>query len=261
MGKTYVVGDVHGCLDAFDTMLELVKFNRKKDRLWLVGDIVNRGPDSLGMLRRAIKLERKMGDRFQMVLGNHEIHLLKVDLGLTELRAKDTLDDILEADDRGQLLAWLRQRPLVHFEDGYLVTHAGLLPHWSLGEAIATARKLEKRLRKGKGRKLLRPRSSSRALDTFTKVRMLDKRARTSPFNGEPEAAPKGLEPWFKQWVSLRSKEEQRLTVCFGHWAALGQRTGGKGSRRWISLDGGCTYGRTLCAIQLPGGSLFEVTA
>ncbi len=259
MSETFVVGDVHGCLDQFEALLKECQFRPKRDRLWLVGDIVNRGPASLAMLRRAVKLEQELGSRFAMVLGNHEIHLLKVALGLARQRRKDTLDAILEADDRKDLLRWLRHRPLAHSEGEFLMVHAGLLPHWSASDASSLARRLEVRLRKGEGKGLLRRRHATRSLGVLTRIRMLDQQGKRSSFNGSPAEAPKALEPWFKQWVKGRSKTEARCTVLFGHWAALGQREGGKGRRRWISLDSGCVYGRQLSALRLSDRRIVSV--
>ena len=261
MKKTFVIGDVHGCLDTFDRLLKRIKFDKKQHGLWLVGDILNRGPDSLGMLRRAIKLEKKLGERFRMVLGNHELHLLGVAAGARRLRGGDTLDEILNAPDRGELLAWLRNRHFAYAKNGYLLVHAGLLPHWSQKDALIAARKLEKRLRKGRHRKPFNPRRGSRSQQALTRVRMLDRRTRICNYTGTPEDAPKRLEPWYKSWVRQRNKNETPVTVVFGHWAALGQRQGGKGTRHWISLDSGCVHGRELTALRLTDGKLYREPA
>lgn len=254
MSKTFVVGDVHGCLHAFERLLERIEFNPKRHGLWLVGDIVNRGPDSLAMLRRAIKLERKMGERFRMVLGNHEMHLLGVAAGYRRLRAGDTLNEILDAADSNDLLAWLRKRPFAYWESGYLLVHAGLLPQWSRKRTKSIAQRLERQLRKRKGRQLLDPHKAHPMVDVFTRLRMLDRKTRSSGYSGSPENAPAGLEPWYESWVRRQRKAEKPTTVLFGHWAALGQRHGGHGTRKWISLDSGCVYGRSLSAVRLPKG-------
>ncbi len=255
MRKTFVVGDIHGCLGTFERLLEEARFDVDRHRLWLVGDIVNRGPDSLGMLRRARQLHEEMGSRFRMVLGNHDLHLLAVADRASRQRPKDTFTEILTAPDRGGLLGWLRRRKLAHLQNGYLLVHAGILPTWTLDEIMVAARQLEKRLRKGN--KSLSQRGASRSMAALTRIRMLDSRSRMSTYSGTPEEAPRTLKPWFKLWQRRHIPGEAPLTILFGHWAALGQRSGGKGPRHWISLDSGCVYGRDLSALRLPDGKLF----
>lgn len=254
MIRTFVIGDIHGCRKTFDRLLERCEFDPKSDRLWLVGDLVNRGPDSLRMLRRARKLHRKMGSRFRMVLGNHDIHLLARADGIRRPRAKDTLDELLAAPDAPELLAWLRRRKLAHFEDGYLMVHAGLLPEWDLKTSLKAASKLRKRL--GSGKKL--PNREPRSLRILTRIRMVDPRRGLSTFSGPPEEAPSKLVSWFDAWSRAAAKTDDPITVLFGHWAALGQRSGGKKRRRWISLDSGCVYGRHLTALRLPDQKIIQ---
>lgn len=248
MKRTFVIGDVHGCRKTFDRLLKRCEFDTRTDRLWLVGDLVNRGPDSLAMLRRAYKLHRRMGSRFRMVLGNHDIHLLARADGIRGPRAKDTLDETLAAPDAPELLSWLRRRKVTHFEDGYLLVHAGLLPEWDLKTSLKAGAKLRKRL--GSGKKL--PNREPRSLRILTRIRMVDPRRGLSTFSGPPEEAPKKLVSWFDAWEQGAARTDEPITVLFGHWAALGQRTGGKKRRRWISLDSGCVYGRHLTALRLP---------
>ena len=147
---TYVIGDVQGCHDALQRLLEHCGF-RKKDRVWFTGDLVNRGPQSAEVLRLAIKL----GDRCQAVLGNHDLHLLARAEGVAPSRSSDTLDDVLEAPDRDELLDWLRARPFVLDEDPWLVVHAGILPAWDLDELLGRATHASKVLRSKKGTKML----------------------------------------------------------------------------------------------------------
>jgi bis(5'-nucleosyl)-tetraphosphatase (symmetrical) len=139
---TYAIGDIQGCYDSLMELLGSIGFDPVHDRLWLVGDLVNRGAQSLAVLRYAAGL----GSRAVTVLGNHDIHLLMVASGMTRKRGGDTFDDVLEAPDRDELLGWLRRQPLLHAEGGHAMVHAGILPQWTLGEALALARETEARL-------------------------------------------------------------------------------------------------------------------
>jgi bis(5'-nucleosyl)-tetraphosphatase (symmetrical) len=133
---TYAIGDIQGCFEALERMLALVEFDPTADKLWFVGDIVNRGPDSLA----SIRFIKDLGERAVTVLGNHDLHLLTVAAGYAKLHRGDTLQEILDAPDREDLLQWLRSRKLVHAEDGWTMVHAGLLPQWSIERALEQAR-------------------------------------------------------------------------------------------------------------------------
>jgi bis(5'-nucleosyl)-tetraphosphatase (symmetrical) len=148
---TYAIGDVHGCFETLRRLLRRVVYDPARDRLWFVGDLVNRGPDSLGVLRWAAA----QGDRIVAVLGNHDLHLLARAEGISAARKRDTLEEILEAPDRDDLLSWLRSRPLLHREGEILLVHAGLFPEWTPAEAERLARDVEARLRGEKAPKLL----------------------------------------------------------------------------------------------------------
>ena len=139
---TYAIGDIQGCYDSLMELLGSIGFDAANDRLWLVGDLVNRGTQSLAVLRFVSGL----GPRAVTVLGNHDIHLLMVASGMTRKRGGDTFDDVLDAPDRHELLGWLRRQPLLHAERGHVMVHAGLLPQWTLPEAVALARETEARL-------------------------------------------------------------------------------------------------------------------
>ncbi|PYV81665.1 MAG: symmetrical bis(5'-nucleosyl)-tetraphosphatase, partial [Acidobacteria bacterium] len=130
---TYVIGDIHGCFQTFQNLLARIQFTPRQDRLWLVGDLVNRGPRSLEVLRWVRERERQV----IVVLGNHDLHLLACAFGVAPPRERDTLGPVLQAEDREDLLEWLRHRPLAHHEGGHLLVHAGLLPQWGLEEALA----------------------------------------------------------------------------------------------------------------------------
>jgi bis(5'-nucleosyl)-tetraphosphatase (symmetrical) len=137
----YAVGDVQGCYTELCTVLEQVQFEPSRDQLWLVGDVVNRGPDSL----RVLRFIRSLGTAARMVLGNHDLHLLAAAEGLERLRAVDTLQQVLEAPDGAELIDWLRRQPLLHHDPmlGYCMVHAGIPPHWDLAEAVVLAREAE----------------------------------------------------------------------------------------------------------------------
>ncbi|MDA8017529.1 MAG: symmetrical bis(5'-nucleosyl)-tetraphosphatase [Thermoanaerobaculia bacterium] len=269
---TWIVGDVHGWSAVFDRLLKKIELRRKKDRLWLVGDLVNRGPDSLGMLRRAMELDRKMGRRFVSVLGNHDIHLLAMASGLRS--PSPPMRKILQAKDSDQLLDWLRRRPLLHQDDDVpaaALVHAGLWPSWTLKKAARRARKTEEMLRSRpkellaasyafEARRRLGPRAGPRAskvqrrardLFAFVHLRMIDVRERPCRHKGRPESASKGCFPWFE----APGRRSRGTTIAFGHWAALGLRQG----KDWLGLDSGCSWGRYLTALRLEDRKTVQV--
>ena len=243
---TWAIGDVHGCFRTLDALIRHIDLDRSRDRLWMVGDLVNRGPSSLQVLRWARALDREMGDRFEVVLGNHDLHLIARHLGIAEARPGDTLEKILAAADGPDLVEWLRRRPFVRFEgvgsEDFVLVHAGLLPGWSQQNVIAAARRLERQLQGPEAECLLRNRGNE-ALVAFTRMRMLDPEAGFHPYSGPPEAAPVGLKPWFE--VEPRACPGQ--TAITGHWAALGMRL----RRDLIALDSGCVWGGSLTAVCL----------
>jgi len=263
---TYAIGDVHGCFATLRNLLRRIQYDRRFDRLWLVGDLVNRGPRSLDVLRWAVEEE----DRIVAVLGNHDLHLLGVAWGVSPGKRRDTLAELLAARDRDDLLEWLRRRPLVHRDDGCLLVHAGLFPAWSVEKAERLAREVEEHLRgdgapelvasidrktpdrwKGGLTGLERTRT---ALAAFARLRTVDGEGRICPeFSGPPHEAPKGCTPWFAV-PGRRSAETQ---VVFGHWAALGlwRKDGVTG------LDTGCVWGKELTALRLDDGMVFQEPA
>ena len=264
---TYAIGDLHGCFATLKRLLAHIRFSPRQDRLWLVGDLVNRGPRSLAVLRWAATLDP---DRLVVVLGNHDLHLLGRAAGLVKERRRDTLDEILEASDRDDLLRWLTHRPLFHREGDFALVHAGLLPDWTVEQAAAHARELESELREGRGGYLLATlredppwpgktelsQGAQRrlALVALTRLRTLvpDKGPCTT-FSGPPEQAPGGCIPWF----DVQERRSRDVTLLFGHWAALGYlRKNGV-----IGLDSGCAWGRDLTAQRLDDGKVFQVPA
>jgi bis(5'-nucleosyl)-tetraphosphatase (symmetrical) len=263
---TYAIGDIHGCFETLQGLLRRIAFDPRADRLWLVGDLVNRGPESLDVLRWAVE----QGDRVVAVLGNHDLHLLARAAGVGGAKKRDSLDAVLTAPDRDDLLAWLQTRPLIHREGETLMVHAGLFPAWSPRLAERLARDVEERLRGEGAAKLLAsveersaerwkeglagPERARAALAGFARLRTLDPTGRMcAGFSGPPEEAPRGCRPWF----AVRGRRSAGLTVIFGHWAALGLKVGGG----IAALDTGCAWGRELTALRLDDWRIFQQPA
>lgn len=260
---TYAIGDIHGCFKTLQKLLRKIDFDRRRDRLWLVGDLVNRGPRSLDVLRWAVE----QGDRLVAVLGNHDLHLLARAAGVSFPKRRDSLEEVLAVPDRDDLLGWLRTRPLLHREGGFALVHAGLFPEWTLSQAAELARETEAALRDGFAPGLLagfERKADERWDDTlldgdrarvalagFARLRTLQSDGRMcGSFSGPPKEAPDGCRSWFDM-PERRSRGE---TIIFGHWAALGLwlREGVAG------LDSGCAWGRELTALRLEDGKLFQ---
>jgi bis(5'-nucleosyl)-tetraphosphatase (symmetrical) len=254
----YAIGDVQGCDAELGALLGALRFSADRDRLWLVGDLVNRGPDSLAVLRRI----RSLGDAATVTLGNHDLHLLAVAFGSARARSDDTLSEILAAPDRDGLLEWLAGRPLLH-EDHTLnmcMLHAGLAPQWDLALARQCAREFEQALRRDPER-LLDPLYGDQPdrwddalageqrlrfiVNCFTRLRYVDAdgrlmlRVKGSPKKSQTES----LIPWFEapaaRWRGPR--------IVFGHWSTLGFFS----NADVTGLDTGCVWGGTLTALRL----------
>lgn len=274
----YVIGDIHGHAGVFGRLLERCGFDPDLDRLWLVGDLVNRGPDSPGVLRLARDLDQRMGDRFAAVLGNHDVHLLALAEGLAELRGRDTVTDVLDAPDRERLLSWLGGLPLLHREGDRLLVHAGLWPEWTPEEAERRARRVEERLRDPDGRRLLLPRdlpddlepeteradteSAEEELDfteieelrrdfqIFIRLRTLTRTGELCNYSGPLDEIPEECVPWFQ----VPQRRSAGVRVFFGHWAALGlHRQPGL-----AALDTGCAWNGCLTALRVDDGTVFQ---
>jgi bis(5'-nucleosyl)-tetraphosphatase (symmetrical) len=256
--RLFAIGDIQGCAAAFDQLLRKIRFRPSRDRLWLVGDLVNRGPDSLAVVRRVMSLGRSV----TCVLGNHDLHLLATVAGRRELSPADTFHDVLEAPDLGAIVDWLRWRPLLHYDAQArrVLVHAGIPPQWSVAEARAEARDVEALLRGRKWRYALRemyggePSAWSRKLagaerrrytiNALTRMRYCDRRGRLDlSHSGPPGSQPKGLVPWF----DVPRRRAATVHIVFGHWAALGLL------RRSdvTALDTGCVWGNYLTAARL----------
>lgn len=261
---TYAIGDIQGCGAELQQLLERIRFDPARDKIWLVGDLVNRGPASLQVLR----LIRSLGDSAITVLGNHDLHLLAVAEGLAEPHHTDTLNEVLHAPDRAELLAWLRRQRLLHAEGGYVLVHAGLLPQWTVEQAASLAREAEGALRGPdyatflarmygnaphawdddlQGYKRLRV-----IVNAFTRMRICTLQGEMEfRFKGEVQDIPQGYLPWYE----VPKRRSREATVIFGHWSALGLKV----EPRIIALDTGCLWGGPMSAIRLEDRQLFQV--
>ncbi|MCO4774307.1 MAG: symmetrical bis(5'-nucleosyl)-tetraphosphatase [Deltaproteobacteria bacterium] len=259
---TWAVGDIQGCWRTFATLLDAIDFNPRKDRIWLAGDLVNRGPGSLDVLRWCVEHDKVV----KAVLGNHDLHLLAQAEGLRQAGKRDTLDAVLGAPDRDDLLRWLRGRPLLYRGKGHVLVHAGLLPHWTVDDAKREADRIATKVRKNPRSALLvppvgddvlpwNPKKPSRkaALTALTTLRCVDRKGRiVRNYNGPPDEAPTGAIPWYR---ARKRRWKGQGTVLFGHWAAMGHRRG----KGWVSLDSGCVWGGVLTAYRLRDGTAVQV--
>lgn len=261
---TYAIGDLQGCFTTLQALLEKIRFDVAVDRLWFVGDLVNRGPGSLECLR----FIRSLSDRATVVLGNHDLHLLALAEGFGKPGKNDTLALVLNAPDRDELLNWLRHRKLLHVEGAFVMVHAGLMPQWSLDLALDLARHLEHALRAPDYRSLLANmygnepdewRDSLKgmerhriAINAMTRMRIIDAQGRMDlKFKGEIDQLPQGALPWFE----CRHASFAHKTIIAGHWSALGLRI----APGFAGLDTGCVWGRVLTAMRLEDSAVIQV--
>jgi bis(5'-nucleosyl)-tetraphosphatase (symmetrical) len=261
---TYAIGDLQGCFDPLRNLLGAIGFREADDRLWFVGDLVNRGPQSLEILRFVKSLQKNAIS----VLGNHDLHLLMVAEGQTKQHRKDSLDAILAAPDRDELLAWLRALPLMHVDGEYAMVHAGLLPSWSIAKALDLARETEHALQGSEWRGLTahmygnHPDHWDDALAGYDRLRVVinamtrlrictpDGRMEFS-HKGRIEDIPRGYVPWF----AVPGRKSADTTIVCGHWSALGLRA----ETNLMALDSGCLWGRQLTAVRLEDRRIFQV--
>lgn len=255
---TYAIGDLQGCYDTFQRLLERIEFEPDRDEIWLAGDLVNRGPGSLAVLRWVKAHERSC----RVVLGNHDLHLLARARGLEGRRRRDTLEGVLQANDRDDLIEWLRQQPLLQRKGNRVMVHAGLLPRWTLDEAEGRAKRaqeilksdqLDRLLRRGSPESPMGPEMAEvrETVAVMTRVRMLamDGSPRFA-HKGPPEGAPPGQQAWY----AASHQRSEDAVVLFGHWAALGFRA----INGVVALDSGCVWGQTLTALRLEDQQVFH---
>ena len=256
----YAIGDLQGCNDELQNLLTQLRFSADRDQIFFVGDLVNRGPDSL----EALRFVRALGDNAVVVLGNHDLHLLAVAHGIRRNRKSDTLDELLAAPDRDQLLEWLVTRPLAHSHvdsDGRtdLIVHAGLVPQWTLATTLELARGVESALRKDPERLFdhmygdepdrwsddLSEKEKLRfTINVLTRLRVCTAEGRIAlKWKGKPPPPDSSYQPWFE----VAGRKTLHVRVIFGHWSALGfvQRMG------VVGLDSGCVWGGSLTAFDM----------
>lgn len=262
---TYAIGDIQGCYDSLRRLLDLCAFDPAADRLWLVGDLVNRGPKSLETLR----LIKSLGPAAVTVLGNHDLYLLMVAEGGAKFRGKDdTIQAILDAPDCVELLAWLRCQPLCFTEGDYCLVHAGLLPQWTAARARELSREVEAALQGPDYREFIlnlwgsEPAGWSDDLTGWPRLRVIVNamtrmrfctRAGTMEFKvkGKLANAPAGHLPWF----DLPNRQSADAVLVTGHWSALGLKI----TPNLLALDSGCLWGGHLSALRLEDRQLFQV--
>jgi bis(5'-nucleosyl)-tetraphosphatase (symmetrical) len=264
---TYAIGDLQGCYDPLRRLLDYISFDPARDRLWFVGDLVNRGPQSLDVLR----FVKNLGPAAVVVLGNHDLHLVMVAEGHGKPSREDTLDAVLKAADREELIFWLRTRPLFHVEGRLAMVHAGVLPQWSVARARELAREVELALiapnygdflahmwgseptawQDGlKGWDRLRV-----VVNAMTRMRFVNQDGamefRASGAKSPPGSGPKGCVPWF----DFPGRASADHTLVCGHWSALGFRQ----TDNLLALDSGCLWGGCLTMVRLPDRRVIQL--
>jgi bis(5'-nucleosyl)-tetraphosphatase (symmetrical) len=262
--STYAIGDLQGCYDELQRLLDQIQFDPPQDRLWFVGDLVNRGPASLACLR----FIQSLGEHAVAVLGNHDLHLLAVAEGCAKVHRGDTLEGILRAPDRDTMLHWLRFCPLLHRGQGHLLVHAGLLPVWSADKAAALALEVEEELRGPKYREFMAamygnwPDSWHDGLVGYDRLRVIINamtRLRFCTPEGRMDFVTKGeaatARPGYLPWFDVPGRASSDTTIVCGHWASLGLRL----TPNLIATDTGCVWGGSLTAVRLEDRALFQL--
>ena len=256
----YAIGDVQGCFEQLQALLDKLQFNTDNDTLWFAGDIVNRGPYSLDTLR----FIRSLGNKAITVLGNHDLHLLAIANGRGKQRKKDTIQNILDAPDRDELLDWLMHRPLMHYNKKLNVslTHAGIYPKWNINDALEFASEVEAVLQSDKSHEFFhhmygdKPPMWSNALkgwdrlrfitNAFTRMRYCDQQGHLYLHDkSAPGKQPAGIHPWFDF-----TNKTQDTDILFGHWSTLNDPD----KKNLFPLDTGCLWGGKLTALKIEPG-------
>lgn len=259
-----MIGDVQGCYTDLQCLLEIINFNPESDTLQFIGDLVNRGPESLATLRFIKNLKNKV-----IILGNHDLHLLVVGFKLISPNIVDTFNDILYAKDKIELLEWLRHCPLIHFDrnKNYLLVHAGIPPQWTIDEAVSYAKEVEDILNGPHYLEFLKvmhgdyPDTWNETLQGYdrfryivnalTRLRFCEKDGKMDFANKTKQTSKENLNPWFK-WRNNHEKSD----IIFGHWASLA----GKCKKpHYYAIDTGCVWGGSLTALRIEDKKLFSV--
>lgn len=263
----YAIGDVQGCFDPLQRLIEALPFDPARDRLWFVGDLVNRGPQSLEVLR----FVKALGGTARVVLGNHDLHLVMLAEGFGRANKEDTLEAVLTAPDRDELLDWLRAQPLFHVAEGWAMVHAGLLPAWSVMQAQRLAAEVSAALTAPNYREFLAHMWGSEPavwddrltgwerlrviVNAMTRMRFVAASGamefRAPGAKGPPGQGPAGCLPWFA--VPERASAGHPI-VC-GHWSALGFFE----TPNLLAIDTGCLWGGTLTAVRLDDRRVFRL--
>lgn len=252
----YLIGDVQGCNASLGHLLDTLDFSPSRDTIFLLGDLINRGPDNLGVLQRLQSFEHSA----QCILGNHDLHLLGVHLGIRNLKPGDTVQDLLESPQRDSLMDWLRMQPLALMQDDVLMVHAGVLPAWTASTTLSLAAEVTQVLRSLDWPDFIRqmygnlPAAWHEGLQGIERLRVivngLTRLRYCTPqgemeftHHGAPDAAPAGYLPWFE----TPNRQTAADTVAFGHWSSLPELN----RSDVLALDSGCVWGRGLTALHL----------
>ena len=265
---TYAIGDIQGCYAALEKLLQVIAFDAASDVLWSTGDLVNRGAQSLEVLR----FFSRLGKQHRIVLGNHDLHLLAVAVGTRERHKNDTLDAILAAPDRNELIEWLRQLPLLVHDEAlnYVMTHAGIAPMWNLAQAKSAAKEVESVLQGAQATTFFKEMYGSLPdywrddlhgndrlrciVNYFTRMRYCHADGRLDlTYKGSIAEKPAALTPWFE----MPNRANTNENIIFGHWAALAGKANVPGV---FPLDTGCVWGGCLSAMRLEDRMLFNVS-
>jgi bis(5'-nucleosyl)-tetraphosphatase (symmetrical) len=266
----YAIGDVQGCYEPLSELLRKIQFQAGTDHLWFAGDLVNRGPDSLAVLR----FIKNLGSHASTVLGNHDLHCIAVASGVRNLSFGDTLQPILDAPDCSELIEWLCQQPVLHEapQYPYIMVHAGIPPGWDLNTARNCARELESVLRGPKRLKFLRkmygnkPKLWQHQLTGMKRLRYITNaftRLRYCYADGRLDFAekrpPGKQDPKLIPWYQVETRETQGIPIIFGHWASLQAEQALDPSHDVMHIDTGCVWGGPLTALRLEDQALFSV--
>ena len=264
--NTYAIGDIQGCMEPLQCLLKKIGFDPSKDHLWLAGDLINRGPDSLAVMRFLYSIRTSL----TVVLGNHDLHFLAVALGHRKPGKHDTLDNLLNAQDLQQLISWLRSCKLFHHDalSGFSMVHAGIAPQWDIAQTQGYAREVEAVLQSDEIDNFLinmygnEPAVWNEGLRGQDRLRVITNyltRMRFCSAEGELnledktgiDDTPAGFMPWFQH----PARKTQNNKIIFGHWAALEGKTN---TPNVFALDTGCVWGGTLTALRLEDEKLFS---